>query len=476
MATLTTGMAMMDEERAHDNAFRLSSWARVLDALGVGLLLIGLSVIVTGGFREWTPIGRISVRSWPRPVVIGAMALLVRHWFWRRPSITTRALTAFVRWRRSEEARHIWPVFLSTRFGVLIVGFLGIVLLGYAPNTPPYRLYGNNFLNMPARWDTGWFLGIAVDGYSFDPSAVNTMQNIAFFPAYPMLMRFVSVFAARQVLWGAMAISFVAFLWAMVYLFRLARAHLDEEGAAASVAFLAAYPFALFYSAAYTEALFLLTVAAACYHFERDELWRACVWGLAAGLTRPNGCLLSVVLVLIAIRGHRTTPGRVLGGRLVVAAAPGVGFLIYSAYVYYLTGNPLQWAAQHAAWGRVYRGLDALVVDRIQYIQANGLYDYASTLGLDMINALAVIFALGSVWPVFRRFGAPYAAMVLLNVLVPLTLGGVLSMGRLTSTIFPMFLWLGAAIPARHRSSWLIGFAMLQAVFAVTFFTWRPLY
>ena len=180
--------------------------------------------------------------------------------------------------------------------------------------------------------------------------------------------------------------------------------------------------------------------------------------------------------MLIAIRGYRTTPGRVLWGRLTVAAAPGVGLLIYSTYVYDLTGNPLQWAEQHAAWGRVYRGLDALVADRIQYIQANGLYDYASTLGLDMINAFAVIFAIGSVWPVFRRFGAPYAAMVLLNVLVPLTVGGVLSMGRLTSTIFPMFLWLGAAIPARHRSSWFIGFAMLQALFAITFFTWRPLY
>ncbi len=62
------------------------------------------------------------------------------------------------------------------------------------------------------------------------------------------------------------------------------------------------YPFALFYSAAYTESLFLLTVVAACYHFERDELWQAGLWGLIAGLTRPNGCLLSVVLALMAIR------------------------------------------------------------------------------------------------------------------------------------------------------------------------------
>jgi hypothetical protein len=65
--------------------------------------------------------------------------------------------------------------------------------------------------------------------------------------------------------------------------------------------------------------------------------------------------------------------------------------------------------------------------------------------------------------------------MILLNVLLPLLMGGVLSMGRVTSVIFPIFLWLGAAIPAHHRSGWLVGFAMLQAVCAVAFFTWRPL-
>jgi hypothetical protein len=150
--------------------------------------------------------------------------------------------------------------------------------------------------------------------------------------------------------------------------------------------------------------------------------------------------------------------------------------LIFSAYIYFLTGNPLQWAAQHAAWGRVYRGFDAVVGDQIEHIQHNGLYDYASSRPLDMMHAVVLILVLASVRPVYRRFGAPYAAMILLNVLPPLTMGGLLSMGRVTSVIFPTFLWLGAAIPARHRSGWLIGFAMLQALCAIAFFTWRPLY
>lgn len=462
-------------------AATLSLWARVLDALGVTFLLIGFSVIITGGFREWTPVGRVSVTSWVRPVAIGILLLLLRHWFQATPSLPTR-MVSFLKGRRdSVESRVVWPIFLSTRMGVVMVGFFGIALVGYAPNTPPWRVYDNDFLNMPARWDTGWYLGIAEKGYAWEPAQARQMQNIAFFPAYPVLIHYGSLLLARQRLLAAVVVSFIAFFFALKYLFYLARGAIGDDAAATAIALLAAYPFAVFYSTAYTEALFLLTVAAACYHFERDELWKASLWGLGAGLSRPNGCLLSIVLALMAIReywsGSRAgVRWHALAERIAVAAMPGIGMLIFSAYIYSLTGHPLQWAANHAAYGRVYRSLDALVVDRIQYIQINGFYNYASVLSLDLINAIPVVFALGSVWPVYRRFGAPYAAMILVNVSLPLLMGGVLSMGRVTSVIFPIFLWLGAAIPPRHRSGWLMAFAMLQALCAVAFFTWRPLH
>ena len=167
---------------------------------------------------------------------------------------------------------------------------------------------------------------------------------------------------------------------------------------------------------------------------------------------------------------------RQLAFRIAAAAAPGIGMLAYSAFIYQLTGNPLQWAAQNAAWGRVYRGVDLLVGDQFDSLQQNGFYGYASSQPLDLINGVALLFALASVWPVYRRMGIPYAVLVLLTVLPPLTMGGLLSMGRITSVIFPLFVWLGTAVPQRHRIAWLMGFAMLQALGAIVFFTWRPLY
>jgi hypothetical protein len=60
--------------------------------------------------------------------------------------------------------------------------------------------------------------------------------------------------------------------------------------------------------------------------------------------------------------------------------------------------------------------------------------------------------------------------------MTPLMMGGLLSMGRVTSVLFPTFLWLGVVVPPRHRLGWLVAFAMAQALAAIVFFTWRPLY
>ena len=454
---------------------------RLLDASGVALILMGVSVLVTGGFREWTPLGRISMTSSARPIVIGAIVLLVRHVMYRSPTLPHRIYAGVRAWWSTPDARAVAPVVLATRIGVLIVGFLGITMIGYAPNTPPWRVYPNDLHNLPARWDAGWYLGVALEGYRWDPEEANQQQNIAFFPAYPMLMRYGALFLARQTVWVGVLISLVAFFFAARYLYRLARATLDDEAALASVAFLAAYPFAFFFSAPYTEALFLLASVAAFYHFERDELVKAALWGLLAGLTRPNGCLLSIPLAVLALRpmfagrGSSIDP-RVLARRIATAAMPGIGMLIFSAFIYSLTGNPLQWAAQNAAWGRVYRGLDHVVQDRVRYVNQYGFYDYATSRSLDLLQALAVLFVIGSIWPVYRRFGLHYALLLVVNLVTPLMMGGLLSMGRVTSVLFPTFLWLGAAVPAQHRSGWILAFAMVQALCAIMFFTWRPLY
>jgi hypothetical protein len=107
---------------------------------------------------------------------------------------------------------------------------------------------------------------------------------------------------------------------------------------------------------------------------------------------------------------------------------------------------------------------------------SDGLYNYAATRTVDAMHIAAILLVLVSVWPVFRRIGFPYAVMLVINIVPPLLMGGLISMGRVTAVLFPTFVWLGVALPSTQRVLWLVVFAMLQAICAAAFFTWRPLF
>jgi hypothetical protein len=257
---------------------------------------------------------------------------------------------------------------------------------------------------------------------------------------------------------------------------------IGEARAADAVALMAAYPFAVYFSAAYTESLFVLGAIGAVYHFRRDEWIAAGAWGLLVGLTRPNGCFLSVVLAaLIAERWWRDRTaagwsGLRLSKSLLAAAMPGIGMLLFSAYIYYLTGSPFGWARVHeGGWGRTYEGLQP-VARAYGWLTDEGLFHVIEGVPFDTLNSLGLIFALLMLWPVLRRLGPAMALFVLINVTPPMLAGGVLSMGRLTSTLFPVFIALAASLPPRTARTFVTVFALGQGLATALFFTWRPLF
>ena len=101
-----------------------------------------------------------------------------------------------------------------------------------------------------ARYDTGYFEGIAWSGYS---PAAGGRSNIAYFPVYPMLMRYVGRMFGRHhaILYlSGIAVSWVSFVLAMVALFYLARLDLPRRRAERAVLLTAIFPFAFFFGVA----------------------------------------------------------------------------------------------------------------------------------------------------------------------------------------------------------------------------------
>jgi hypothetical protein len=97
------------------------------------------------------------------------------------------------------------------------------------------------------------------------------------------------------------------------------------------------------------------------------------------------------------------------------------------------------------------------------------------TFPYDALNGVAVLFALALVPAVWRRLGAAPAVFVAANLVPPLLSGGLLSVGRLVSTLFPLFVALSVHVPQRQLPVWAALFALVQGLAAALFFTWRPL-
>lgn len=481
----------------------LPGWARAADVVCAILVPLSLVVGEWGGFRERIGSVRVAITSPYRLLILAVVVGAVRHWLAPRPPIYVDLPRRAARAVRTAHARAALVAALGTRPAILIVGYFALAAFGYVNERPPVRFADNEIINLQGRWDATWYVEIATQGYRYNPDNPTAQQNIVFFPAYPMALRWTGRLFGGSVaahLLAGTVLTWGLFAFAMAYVFRLARDLIgNDDGARAAVMLTAAYPFAFFYGALYTESLYLLGAVAAFYHARRREYWQTAAWGLLVGLTRPNGCFLSIPLVIVTLApwlpGWLHAPGaavhrrgaasgdrplrrswRSVSAAVAAAAAPGIGMLIYAAWVWSVTGRPLAWAEGHAAWGRQYAGFGILLSTWYRYFEESGAYVVTSVLPYDSLNALGALFVLALSVPVWRRFGFPYFIFILVNMLPPLAAGGFLSAGRLSAVMFPVFLWLAARVPTTQAGGWVAGFMAIQAMNAAFFYTWRELF
>jgi hypothetical protein len=161
--------------------------------------------------------------------------------------------------------------------------------------------------------------------------------------------------------------------------------------------------------------------------------------------------------------------------RLAVAAMPGIGMLLFTLYLFNLTGVWFAWARSHEAWGRTYRGLGPFLT-AFGWLRDEPFLQVVGNIPFNTLNTLGVIFALTLTYSVFRRLGLAWGVFVLVNIVPPLFAGGVLSMGRVSATLFPLFLALAAIVPRRNVPAWVTAFAVGQGLCTALFFTWRELF
>jgi hypothetical protein len=196
------------------------------------------------------------------------------------------------------------------------------------------------------RWDTGHYISIALRGYNPEN------ESAAFFPLYPLLIRYLEPLLPGGALSAALIISHAACLAALTVLFRLVEELQGESTARRTVTYLMAYPFAFFLVTAYNESVFLLFCVAGFYCMRQGYWVSAGLWGSLASATRQAGILLALAFVIEYLRQRGWHPKRIRLDALAVLIVP-LGMAAYAWYCWRAFGDWLKFVHIQALWGRI---------------------------------------------------------------------------------------------------------------------------
>jgi len=191
----------------------------------------------------------------------------------------------------SHQDRNVVLLILGVKLAIYLVSILVYPLTGDAAGAHTVTTFISDVWNL---WDGPHYLSIAEHGYQTVGDARNF---IVFFPFYPALIKLGSLITGSLV-WSALVITNLASVAGLYLFYKLASLELDKATARRALWALMLFPTAYFFSAVYTESLFLLLVVGSFYAARRDKwMWASLLGGLAA-LTRLTGVLLLPALLV----------------------------------------------------------------------------------------------------------------------------------------------------------------------------------
>lgn len=300
----------------------------------------------------------------------------------------------------------------------------------------PYRGVAASRVPVLAIWqrfDTNWFLKIAERGYSAEDGST------VYMPLYPLLIRVVGSLLFGNDLLAALLISNLAWVAVLYLIYRFTEDHFDEGAAKRALVYLALFPTAFFFLAAYTESLFLALAVGSLYAAHKDNLLWASLLGALAALTRLQGVMLLVPLAHIAWTQDGAPNFRTKGQRLQellplwLIPLATLGYLLYSNLSLLSSYEGELHARFVLPWENVWLS-SALILEGRASVP-----DVANLVVTLLFGAMAIM-----VWRTMPRALGLYTVLMFLAPLFRMTTTQPLvSMTRYVLVLFPVFMLFG---------------------------------
>lgn len=351
--------------------------------------------------------------------------------------------------------RYCFKLFLGVRLGLFLIGLLAVALLpaNEHASLPGWQLIEgpgwNNLFTAWERWDGLWFLQIATNGYSQGDFSA------AFFPLYPLLIRWISPLLGGHPFAAALLISNACYFGALVVFYELTRGEYGHAMARRSVLYMAVFPTAYFFVAPYTESLFAL-LAMGSFLAARRRRWEfAGVCGALAAATRSIGLILVLPLAIEAFlqwRENRERRVRDLAIPVFWSGFVAVGTLSYLYFWHRVNGDALTPLSDQNGWLREFSWPWETIKGGTD-VAFRFIGTYSG--GYHQLDWVFVVVGLAAIAWVVWKTRLSFAAFAFASFVMPLFLvfGGrpFMSMPRFLLPVFPMY-WAFARFADRYNA------------------------
>ena len=322
------------------------------------------------------------------------------------------------------------------------------------------------FLDGWFRWDSGWYKRIAERGYYIEGS----QSDVAFFPAFPYLARYLGYIVGSHFLAGFIISNFST-LFALFFMYLIALSMTDVERAQRSIILLLLFPASFFLSAYYTEGLFLFAITGSTYFFLKRNFLISSLFGMLAMLTRSTGIILFISFAFyLAYRIYKKQEKFKLE-MLSLLLIPA-GLIIFMIMLWYQVSDPFAFSKYQAGWGRHF--VFPLFTPFIELYRVNWSFPRDEVNMQRFIEAItSIIFFLIAIIMFIKRYHPILWMIVLFGILMPLSTGKVLSMMRFCTVLFPAFYYLADICEDRRVERFVVFvFSFFLSLYNLRFMNW----
>jgi Gpi18-like mannosyltransferase len=351
-----------------------------------------------------------------------------------------------------------------------------ILVIGMLPVDIPYGkgLYENNYvykinLHFLHRWeafDGQWYLHIAEHWYNDSPLAdqINLPSSVIYYPLYPVLIRLLSYLTNNTTIAGLLISYGATFVFAYFFL-KLVRLDFSPSITIRALVFLLIFPTAVFFSAVYTESLFLAFCMAMFYYARKQHWWLAAICGGCSALTRSIGVLLFLpfVYMYITTKHPQTSIKKASFLAPLIIPLASVSYILYTAL---LTGDILAIPKVLSRWGRTMSTLPDIFHLISQPLPFFGYRNSAFDLFCIVSSLLLLVL-------VYKQLRREYFIYAVLFALFPLCTGTTMSMSRYLLVVFPFFIVLAINLnKVKLYLPWILMCVLLLFIATIRFSHW----